>query len=271
VTGTLSLAAPAAATGVLVTLSSSAASVVVPATVVIDAGQSTATFDVATLPNAAQTVATLTVTIPASGSVRTATLAVGPLRLESLSIGFTQWPGGTSAVGLLTLSVAAPPPGVVVALQSSSPIAAIPGTVTIPPGAATQEFPIDVGDVPPTRTVTITASYGDRTSSVTFTAVALPTITSFACSPLSVVGGSAIQCSGTVSVPAPPDGWQLSVASSDPSASGPDQVAIAPSSTTFSFALATVPVTTATAVTIRLVDRATGFILYSYPIAVTAS
>src|SRR5262249_49760362 len=197
---------------------------------------------------------------------RTATLSIGPLRLESLSIGFTQWPGGTSAVGLLNLSVAAPPAGAVVALQSSSPVAAVAATVTIPPGVSEQEFPIDVASVPPTRAVPFTAPYGDRSSAVTFTAVALPIIASLACAPLTVAGGTPIQCNGTVSGPAPSDGWQLSVATSDPAASDPDPVAIAPSSTTFSFGLATAQVTTTTAVTIRLVDRVTGFILYSYPV-----
>jgi len=271
VTGTLSLAAPAAAGGVLVTLSSSAATVVVPPTVVIGAGQSTATFDVTTLPNASQSVATLTATIPASGSARTATLSIGPLQLDSLSIGFTQWPGGTSALALITLSVAAPSSGIIVALQSSSPIAAVPASVTIPGGAATQFVTITVDNVPPTRPVTVTASYGGRTSSVTFTAVALPTIAGLTCTPLSVVGGNSIQCSGSVAAPAPADGWQLSVASSDPAASGPDLVTIAPSSTTFSFTLASVPVTTATAITIRILDRGTGWVLYSYPVTITAS
>src|SRR5262249_42935324 len=140
VTGTVTLAAPAAADGVLVALSSSAPAVVVPSTIVIAAGQSAATFDVTTLANAAQTVDTVTATIPASGSVRTATLVVAPLQLDSLSLGFTQWPGGTSALGLINLSVAAPAAGVTVALQSSSPAATVPATVTIPGGVATQPF-----------------------------------------------------------------------------------------------------------------------------------
>src|SRR5262249_44961602 len=192
VSATVSLAAPAAAAGVVVALSSSASGVVVPPTVAIGAGQSTATFDVGTLPNALPAVATLTASIPGSGSVRTATLSIGPLRLESLSIGFTQWPGGTSAVGLLNLSVAAPPAGAVVALQSSSPVAAVAATVTIPPGVSEQEFPIDVANVPPTRAVTITATYGDRSSAVTFTAVALPLIASLPCAPLTLARGTPI-------------------------------------------------------------------------------
>ena len=152
------------------------------------------------------------------------------------------------------------------AVQSSSPIATVPATVSIPGGAAYQSFPITVDNVPPSRAVTIAASYGGRTSSATFTAVALPTIASLTCAPLSVVGGTPIQCSGTIAAPGPSDGWQLSIASSDPSTSGVDLVAIGPSATTFSFTLATAPVTTTTAVTIQIVDRATRWVLYSYPL-----
>jgi hypothetical protein len=245
--------------------------VVVPSTVLIAAGQSLATFDVTTLPAASQTLDTLTATIPASGSFRTATLLVAPLQLDSLSLGFTQWPGGTSALGLINLTVAAPPAGVAVALQSSSPVATVPAIVTIPAGAATQPFSINVDNVPPSRAVTITASYGGRTSSATFTAVAVPIIAGLTCTPLSAVGGNPIQCSGTIAPAAPSDGWQLSVTSSDPSTSGVDLVAVGPSATTFSFTLATSPVTTTTAVTIQILQRTTAFILYSYPLTVTAS
>lgn len=271
VTGTLTLAAPAAADGVLVTLTSSAPIVSVPATVLIGGGQSTATFDATAQPTASPIVDTVTATIPTSGSARTATLLVAPLQLDSLSIGFTQWPGGSSALGVINLTVVAPPAGVVVAVQSSSPIATVPATVSIPGGAAYQSFPITVDNVPPSRPVTITASYGGRTSSATFTVVALPTIASLSCAPLSVVGGSPIQCSGTIAAPAPSDGWQLSIASSDPSTNGVDLVPILPSGTTFSFTLTTAAVTTSTAVTIQIVDRATRSILYSYPLTVTAS
>jgi hypothetical protein len=271
VTGTLTLTAPAAADGVLVTLSSSAPTVVVPATVLIGAGQSAAAFDVTTQATTSPIVDTLTAAIPASGSVRTATLLVAPLQLDSLSLGFTQWPGGTSALGMINLTVAAPPGGVVVAVQSSSPLATVPASVAIPNGVASQSFPISVDNAPPARAVTITASYGGRTSSATFTVVALPTIAGLTCTPLSVVGGNPVQCSGTIAAAAPAEGWQLSVASLDPSTSGVDVVPIAPSGTTFSFTLATTPVTTTTPVTIRILDRATGWILYAYPLTVTAS
>ena len=272
VTGTLTLAAPAAADGVLVTLSSSATTVVVPPTVVIAAGQSSATFAVTTVPNTTRIVDTLTAAIPASGSVRTATLLVAPLQLDALSIGFTQWPGGTVALGVIDLTVAAPSGGVAVSLQSSSPIASVPATVTIPGGTATQSFPIGVDNVVPTRAVTITASYGGRTSAATFTAVALPTVAGLTCTPLSVVGGSPIQCSGTIAVAAPSDGWQLSVASTDPSITGVDLVPIrCRAATDFSFTLVTTAVTTTTSATIRILDRATGWILTCYPLTVTAS
>jgi trimeric autotransporter adhesin len=271
VTGTLALAAPAAAGGVVVALASSSPNVVVPASVTLAAGTSTATFDVTTTAAGGATVATISATIADSGSVRTATLTVAPLQLDSLSLGFDRWPGGTTLTALVSLNVTAPASGVTVALTSSDPVASVPASVTIPAGAAIAPFDITLANTPPARAVTITASYGGRSIAASLTVIALPKIGALSCTPLSVAGGGTIQCDGSIAVPAPPGGWRLAMTSSDPSASGPAAIVVNAGSTAFSFSISTSAVTADTAVTIHIVDAATGWIVYSYPLTVTMS
>ena len=143
--------------------------------------------------------------------------------------------------------------------------------MTVPGGASTQTFPITTEDVPPTRAITITGTYGGVTQSLTFTVVALPTIAGLTCSAVTVTGGSPVTCNGTLAAAAPAAGWRLGLSSSDPSASVPDFVAVAPSGTTFSFQVSTTAVSANTTVIIRVADAASGSILYSVPLTITTS
>src|SRR5262249_39963379 len=211
-------------------------------------------------PSSAETTATITATITDSGSSRTTTLLVAPVELQSVWVGVSTWPGGVPISGLVILNVSAPPAGVTVALTSDSPVAAVPSSGTVPGGASPQPFPLTTEDVPRTRAITITGPYGGVTQSLTFTVVALPTIAGVACSAVTVPGGTPVTCSGTLAAAAPAAGWRLGLSSSDPSASVPDAVTVAPSGTTFSFQVSTTAVSANTTVIIRAADAASGSI-----------
>ena len=107
VTGTITLAAVAPATGSHIVLTSSGTSFAsTPGTVNIPAGQFTATFTITTYAVTAAHTATITATDGAVGSA-TATLTVNPQtagQLQSVSISSTQVSGGATATGTVTLS-----------------------------------------------------------------------------------------------------------------------------------------------------------------------
>jgi len=66
--------------------------------------------------------------------------------------------GGNSVVGTVTLATVAPQSGATVTLQSSSNMAQVPGTITVPSGSATEIFSVTTLPVTTQQNATITAS-----------------------------------------------------------------------------------------------------------------
>jgi uncharacterized repeat protein (TIGR03803 family) len=75
--------------------------------------------------------------------------------------------GGQSLTGTVTLGGPAPSGGAVVALSSSSSVASVPATVTVPGGATSASFVVSTTPVKRTKTTTITASYNSSSVSTT--------------------------------------------------------------------------------------------------------
>ena len=102
-TGTVTLSGPAPAGGILVTVSSDHAAAVVPASVTVTDGNSSATFAVSTTAVATATSATITATYGAVS--KTALLAVTPaVALSAVSLNPTTVTGGSPSTGTVTLS-----------------------------------------------------------------------------------------------------------------------------------------------------------------------
>lgn len=76
--------------------------------------------------------------------------------------------GGT-VQGTVTLNAAAPTGGALVALVSSSTIATVPASVTIPAGATSATFTVTAGAVDNNTSATVTATYGGSSASATLT------------------------------------------------------------------------------------------------------
>jgi hypothetical protein len=91
--------------------------------------------------------------------------------LSSLMVSPSNVTGGTSTIGTVTLTAAAPSGGVVVAMSDNSATVATPSTVTVPAGATSATFTATTTPVAITTVVTLTATVGSnsRTAGVTVT------------------------------------------------------------------------------------------------------
>jgi hypothetical protein len=171
-------AAPAG--GQVYTLTSSKPSVAsVPASVTVPAGGSSATFTVTTNTVAVSTPVMITVWSEGNGDHPILWVDPGPpgvVTLTSLALTPSSVTGGAPSQGTVTLSGSAPAEGAVVALSSSSSVAGVPGSVTVPTGSTTATFAITTTGVTSSTPVTITASFGgvNRTATLTVTPPAPP-------------------------------------------------------------------------------------------------
>ena len=172
-TGTTSLSAAAPAGGTTVTLSSANSVASVPASVVIPAGQTSASFPVTTQPVPSTII--FNIAAAANGTTSTAPLTVNPAStsnsaLSSLTLNPTTVKAGNSSTGTVTLNGAAPPGGATVTLSSSNTaIAGVPANVSVPAGATSATFIVTTQSVRSNTTVTISGTYAATTQARTLT------------------------------------------------------------------------------------------------------
>lgn len=141
--GTVALDGPAPAGGVVVSLVSSSAKAVVPATVTIAAGSTTASFSITT--GAVTTPVNFTITATAGGvskTVNSQVIPIGPfqgrLSTAALACGTAQ---GDSRTYSFSLSGPAPAGGLLVAITTGTPALHAPAEVLVPAGATGFEVP----------------------------------------------------------------------------------------------------------------------------------
>ena len=179
-TGKVTLSGAAPSGGVVISLASSSTSVAsVPASVTVSAGNTIATFQVATRAVASST----TVTISASevgGTQQTASLTVTPAppagaTLTSLTLNPSSVTGGTPSTGIVTLSAPAPTGGAAVSLSSSNAaVGAVAANVIIRAGATSATFTVNTTAVTTSTAVTISASYAGVTQTDSLTVTPAP-------------------------------------------------------------------------------------------------
>jgi hypothetical protein len=252
-TGTVTLSAPAAASGASVSLSSSNPSVAgLPATVGVAAGDTSATFSVTTSAVATNTAVTVTATY--SGVTRTASLTVTPPpSLQSLTLSPASVVGGNASVGTVTLTTGAPAGGAVVPLASSNTaVATVPASVTVPAGSASATFTVSTLGVAASTSSTISGSFGGAGGSAVLTVTPPLALTSFVLNPTSVEGPAQSIATVTITSPAPAGGFAVAVTTSDGTvAAGPgtNSITVPQGATSASFAIGTNRVTASTQVT----------------------
>ncbi|MGB7925063.1 MAG: hypothetical protein WCF57_17615 [Pyrinomonadaceae bacterium] len=142
--------------------------VTMPSSVTVAAGQTSASFTVAT---SAQTLTGFTraylVDIQAAygDTTQTGVMEVSPpLSLLSFSVAPGTVVGGNTAVGTVTLSGAAPSGGALVTLTSNNAAALIPPSVLIPAGQTSATFTAQTSTVAALTTATLRATYGSSTT-----------------------------------------------------------------------------------------------------------
>ena len=218
-TGTVTLGAPAPAGGVVVPLSSNNAAAIIPNSVTVAAGSSSATFTATTIPVSSSTPVTISGTL---NGTATGSLTVNPAGVATVSMNPPSVTGGASSTGTVALSGQAPAGGANVTLSSDKAAASVPVSVNVPEGAIGATFTITTGAVTAVTTATIRATY-NGTQSGTLT-VNPPVLALVSLNPASVVGG--FSSTGTVKLTGPAPAGGISVALS----SGNTAVATVPAS-----------------------------------------
>lgn len=246
-TGTLTLSGPAGPGGLVVSLSSSDNAATAPTTVTVQASQTSASFTVTTTGVNTQVVATVTATL--NGQLAKATLTINPSKLVSLNLNPTSVPGGTSAIGTVTLNGPAAPGGTVVSLSSASGAAQTPGSVTVSSGQTTATFTVTTTGVNSQTSAVISATLNGNPQTTTLT-ISAPTVSSLTLSPTQVQGGAPSAGQVTLSALAGPGGFVVNLSSSTTSATIPTSVTVPYGQKTASFTVATVPVSAMTYATI---------------------
>jgi hypothetical protein len=165
-TGKVILAGPAPAGGAVVALASTNPVAVLPPSVTVPAGATSATFPI-TAP-AVSAVQTGTVTASYGGVQSSETLKVRPIGVSSLTLSPNPVVGGQGVAGSLVLECPAAPGAVVVNLSSSNPAVVWPGaaSVTVPAGAVTARFTVLTADVAVESYADIRATAGGVTKRV---------------------------------------------------------------------------------------------------------
>ncbi len=169
-TGTVAINIPAPAGGANVQVTSGNNAVVqVPAIVNIAAGTKTRQFPVTTSVVAVDTNVSITAKFGASS--QTVTLQVLAPTLLSLVLTPSTLEGGQSSTGTVRIDRLAPAGGITLQLSkdpgaTGSPYVNVPASVTIPAGSNTATFPITTTPVSRTVATQITATFSQRSQTV---------------------------------------------------------------------------------------------------------
>jgi len=221
---TVALTAAAPDGGALVNLTDNSGSVSVPASVSIPAGATSATFSASTSPVSATQAAVMTATVN-SQSV-TATISVLPASLQSFSCASSSLSVPGSVNCTVQLDGPAPAAGTGVVISSSATSVSFPEVVTISGGATSATFAVTAAEGAASGQTTLTASLGSISRTFALTVGSTLGVSSFSCSPSTLIGGGYTTCQVALSAPAPANGSSVSVRSSNPLLTPPSAVIV---------------------------------------------
>ncbi|MDR3692837.1 MAG: hypothetical protein P4L46_25885 [Fimbriimonas sp.] len=239
-TGTLTLSGPTPSGGMIVSLASKNSAVKIPATVMVAAGKSSATFAVTTQPVASQKPVTIQATL--FGTTKTATLTVNAPTLVLVSLTPASVIGGHGATGAISFSGPAPAGGLNVKVSSSSTAATTPASVSVAAGKSSATFDVSTVPVGSDVKATISAQSGSVTKTVSLT-VQAPSLKALTLSPSQVTGGKSSTATLSITSAAPSGGLKVSMSSSLAAANVPSSVTIPAGKTIATFSIQTKKVT----------------------------
>ena len=246
-TGTIKLSSAAPIGGTKVHFSSTTTAWGGPDSIMIGAGGTVGSITFTTVPVGAKLDAT--VSAFATGAHVPAILTLTPPILTSFTLPSTKVVGGSTSTGTLTLNGVAPKEGVRIKLSTESNIAKVPETVTIPAGATIATFSVTTKSVTEPVAIRIVARAPASSIELSIT-VGLPTMESFTLAATTVIGGSPLNGTVTLTGAAPAGGVTITLSSQQSSVKVPTKITIPAGATTISFALTTSPVTSNESATI---------------------
>ena len=219
-----------------ITLQSDNPNVVVPASVTIDAGQTSKTFTIETKPVGAYTQTNITANL--GTQTRTAQLDLLPPTAK-IRISPPVVSSESTAKATITLSGNAPIGGLKVDLESDETAASVPSSITVPEGQKTATFNITTGKVTEETYAYITATVDGVSSEASLTIrpkTIKPTSLSIT---ESLVGGANGTGTITLSDSAPEGGLDVDLATNNAAVSLPLVVNVAAGSKTANFTFGT--------------------------------
>ena len=227
-TVTLNQAAPAG--GSAVQLTSNSAALMVPPSVMVAAGATSAVFNATAGAVASSQSATITATLGTSS--RTATINLTPVvsvSVASLSCNpASLGPFATSSC-TVTLNQAAPAGGSSVLLMSTNVALAVPPSVTVAAGATSAVFNATAGAVASSQSATITATLGNgsQTATISLSPATPVSVTSLVCNPTTLASGASSTCTVTLNQSAPAGGIAVSLTNTNATLTAPPSVTVA--------------------------------------------
>ncbi len=241
VTGTVRLTGIAPAGGILVSLSSSDAAVLVPASVLVEAGKSEVTFDATVLPVTANKDVTLSATH--RGQTVTETFRLEKTVLKAIRFSTSETIGGESVQLIIDLNGPAPESGMDVTLTSSDASISVPASVSVPAGERSVSLELTVAAVATDKTVTVS---GDGNSGLATASILVnrPELTSFLLSPRTVTGGLDATAIVRLTGISPSGGTRVNLTSDNAAAQVPAFVNVPEGKSEVTVKVTTVPVGT---------------------------
>jgi hypothetical protein len=235
VSSTIALSS-AQSTATTINLASDNPNVIVPASITIDAGQTTKTFTIETKPVGGYTQTNITATL--GTQTRSAQLDLLPPTAK-IRISPPVVTSESTAKATITLSGNAPLGGLVIDLESDESAASVPSSITVPEGLKTATFNIAAGKVTEETYAYISAIVDGVSSEASLTIrpkSIKPTSLSIT---ESLVGGTSGTGTITLSDPAPLGGLDIDLATNNASVSLPLVVKVAEGSKTANFTFTT--------------------------------
>jgi len=247
-TGTVSLGGPAPAGGATFDLFSNNAAAIVPTTVTIPAGQTSANFTITTSAVAANTKPTINARY--NGIVLQSNFDLAAPLVQSITATPQSQYGGVNITGSVVLTGPAPTGGKTVTLTSSNTSrVTVPASVLVPAGSSSANFVVTTFPTLVNASSVVTATTGAMSKTV-FVAVVAPVFQNATLATNSIKGGQSTTMTLTIGTPAP-SGYTITLVSGSPNfVQLPTSFAIPAGQSTVNVPVTTSPVTSSMPVTL---------------------
>lgn len=256
--GSVTLTLPAPSKGLRVSLSSSDASVTVPAVIVVPPGSLTKTFAITSSAVSASRTVFVTATFQLESVNAPLFLAPSSAALSKVSLSPNSILGGANSIGTVTLVGKAPAGGVIVSITSDDyTLATPPISVTVPEGKSSASFVISTAEVSAQKAVVISARLGSATRKATLLLNPIG-VASLALVPDTVTGGEASSQGIVTLARASNFDTIVTLSSNNGLAIPPTQIVIPAGQVIGVFDIDTLPNTSGTPVTALISARANG-------------